>query len=309
VAERLTKKQRREQTQAKVAAMRAAQARKERMRRLYVALAAVLTVVVIVGVLVIVKVAGGGSPSKAAAPTTTASDAVVSAVGDVPAEAFDTVGAGTVNTPPTPMSGAEAITADGKPRVLYVGAEYCPFCAAERWAIVAALSRFGSFANLGSTTSAGSPEVYPSTATLSFHGSTYTSTYLSFSAYEETTNQRQGNGYKPLDTIPAADQALVSKYDSPPYVGSDSAGAIPFVDIGGKYVISGASYDPAVLKGKTHEQIAQALSDPTSAIAKAVDGSANVITAALCQLTQNQPAAVCSSAGVKAGAAKLGNGS
>jgi Domain of unknown function (DUF929) len=308
VAERLTKKQRRDQTQAKIAAMRAAQARKERMRRLYVALAAVLTVVVIVGVLVIVKVAGGGQ-TKAATPTTAASDAVVNAVGGVPATAFDTVGAGTVNTPPKAMTGAEAITADGKPRVLYVGAEYCPFCAAERWAIVAALSRFGSFANLGSTTSAGSPEVYPNTATLSFHGSTYTSSYLSFSAYEETTNQRQGNSYKPLDTIPAADQALVSKYDNAPYVSSDSAGAIPFVDIGGKFVISGASYDPQVLQGKTHEQIAQALSDPTSAIAKAVDGSANVITAALCQLTKDQPAAVCGSAGVKAGAAKLANGS
>jgi hypothetical protein len=309
VAERLTKKQRREQTQAKVAAMRAAQARKERMRRVYVALAAVLTVVVIVGVLVIVKVAGGGGPSKAATPSSAASDAVVNAIGDIGADVYDTVGVGTVNAAPKAMTGAEAITADGKPRVLYVGAEYCPFCAAERWAVAAALARFGSFANLGATSSASAPEVYPNTATLSFHGSTYTSTYLSFTAYEETTNQRQGNGYKPLDTISAADKALVTKYDNQPYVSADSAGAIPFVDIGGKYIISGASYDPQVLQGKTHEQIAQALSDPTSAIAKAIDGSANVITAALCQLTTDQPAAVCSSAGVKAGAAKLGNAS
>ena len=44
MAERLTKKQRREQTQAKIAAMRAAQARKERMRRVYTALAAVLII-------------------------------------------------------------------------------------------------------------------------------------------------------------------------------------------------------------------------------------------------------------------------
>jgi hypothetical protein len=308
VAERLTKKQRREQTQAKVAAMRAAQAHKERMRRLYVALAAVLTVVVIVGVLVVVKVVGGG-PSKPAPPSSAASDAVVNAVGGVPAEALDTVGVGTISAAPKPMKGAEAITADGKPRVLYVGAEYCPFCAAERWAIVVALSRFGSFANLGATTSAPAPEVYPSTATLSFHGSTYTSPLLSFSAYEQTTNQRQGNAYKPLDTIPSADQALVTKYDSPPYVSQDSAGSIPFVDIGGKYVISGASYDPQVLQGKTHEQIAQALSDPSSAIAKAVDGSANVITAALCQLTNGQPTPVCTSSGVRAAAAKLGNAS
>src|SRR5438876_6623085 len=36
----------------------------------------------------------------------------------------------------------------GKPVVLYVGAQYCPFCAAERWALVLALSRFGHWAGL-----------------------------------------------------------------------------------------------------------------------------------------------------------------
>lgn len=308
MAERLTKKQRRELTQAKIAAMRAAQARKERMRRLYTALAAVLTVVVIVGVLVIVKVAGGGGSSASSTGTgsTAAPDAVVNAIGGVPAATFDTVGAGTISTPPKAMTGAEAITSDGKPRVLYVGAEYCPFCAAERWAVAVALSRFGSFSSLGVTTSAGSPEVYPNTATLSFHGATYTSSLLSFTGYEETTNKRQGSSYAPLDKIPAADQALAEKYNSPPFVDQSSAGSIPFVDIGGKYVISGASYDPKVLQGKTQAQIAAALQDPTSDIAKAVDGTANVITAALCQLTKDQPANVCSSTGVKAGAGKLG---
>lgn len=310
MAERLTKKQRREQTQAKVAAMRAAQARKERMRKLYTALAAVLTVVVIVGVLVIVKIAGGGSSSdNAGTPSTAAPDAVVNAIGGVPLDTFNTVGAGSVNAPPAAMKDAEAITADGKPRVLYVGAEYCPFCAAERWAIAVAMSRFGSFSGLGSTESAGSPEVYPSTATLSFHGATYTSSLLSFTGYEETTNKRQGQSYQPLDTVSAADEALVTKYNAPPYVDQQSAGSIPFVDIGGKYVISGASYDPQVLQGKTHAEIAAALSDPTSPIAKAIDGTANVITAALCQLTNDQPGNVCTSAGVKAGAAKLGNAS
>lgn len=289
--------------------MRAAQARKERLRKLYTALAAVLTVIVIVGVLVIVKLAGGGSSPSAAGPSGAAPDAVVNAIGGVPTTTFDTVGAGTINAPPQPMKNAEAITADGKPRVLYVGAEYCPFCAAERWSMAVALSRFGSFSGLGVTESAGSPEVYPNTATLSFHGATYTSQYLSFTGYETTTNKKQGSDYAPLDTVPAADQALVTKYDAPPYVDSSSAGSIPFVDIGGKYLVSGASYDPQVLQGKTQAQIAAALSDPSSAIAKAVDGTANVIAAALCQLTSDQPSNVCTSAGVKAAAAKLGNAS
>ena len=183
------------------------------------------------------------------------------------------------------MKGAEAITADGKPRVLYVGAEYCPFCAAERWAMVAALSRFGTFSNLGITSSSAS-DTDPNTATLSFHGATYTSDSLSFTGYETTTNQQQADGsYPTLDTPSTADKALVTKYDAPPFVTPDSKGSIPFVDIGGKYVISGASYDPAMLAGKTHQQIADAMADPTSDIAKAIDGTANVITAAICQIT------------------------
>ena len=36
------------------------------------------------------------------------------------------------------------------------------------------------------------------------------------------------------------------------------------------------------------------MSDPTSEIAKAADGAANVITAVLCELTNNQPVVVCS---------------
>jgi hypothetical protein len=32
--------------------------------------------------------------------------------------------------------------------MLYIGAEYCPYCAAERWPLVMALSKFGTFSNL-----------------------------------------------------------------------------------------------------------------------------------------------------------------
>ena len=85
-----------------------------------------------------------------------------------------------------------------------------------------------------------------------------------------------------------------------------SGGSIPFVDLGGKFVGSGATYSPEILAGKTQAQIAEALKDPSSPIAKAVDGSANVYTAALCQLTNNQPATVCSTEPVKAAAGKLG---
>jgi Domain of unknown function (DUF929) len=298
VAERLTKRQRQEQIKAKAAAMRAEQARKERQRRLYTALAAVVAVVVVVAALVIVKVTTGDDKATAE-PAGVASDAVVNALGGIPATTFDTIGAGSITTVPRPMEGAPALTADGKPRVLYVGADFCPFCAAERWAVVTALSRFGSFANLG-VTSSSSSDVYPNTASLSFHGATYSSSSLSFTGYETTDRDK-----KTLDQLSSADQALFAKYDAAPYVEKNAAGSIPFVDIGGKYAISGASFDPTVLKGKSQEEIATALADPNSAIAKSVVGTANVITAALCQLTKKTPADVCSSKGVAAGEAKL----
>ena len=62
------------------------------------------------------------------------------------------------------------------------------------------------------------------------------------------------------------------------------------------------------LAGKSHRQIAAALSDPASPIALAVDGSANVITAALCKVTGQQPTPVCSAPGVTAAAKTLAQG-
>ena len=178
--------------------------------------------------------------------------------------------------------------------MLYVGAEYCPYCAFERWGMVVALSRFGTFKNL-STTHSSSSDQFPNTPTWTFYKSSYTSKYLAFSSVEETTNQlaSNGQGYEPLQTPTAAQQALLAKYDAPPYVPSASKGAIPFVYIGGKYLISGASASPAVLQGKTWASIASSLKDPSTDVAKAVNGTANFITAAICKTTGNQPSNVC----------------
>jgi hypothetical protein len=255
---------------------------------------AVGLVVVVVAVLVGIKVASGPAEPASGARSGAASQQVVSAVTGVPASVSDSVGAGTVKTAPTGLTGAP-LTADGKPRVLYVGAEYCPYCAAERWSLAIALSRFGTLSGLGATTSSPT-DVYPSTQTLSFHGAGYTSRYLSLTAKEIESNQAVGTGYAPLDTLDPADATLFQ------YVGK---GAFPFIDIGGRYMISGASYDPSVLQGKTRAQIAAALSDPGSPIAKAVVGTADVITAAICRTTGDQPAGVCTSAGVTAAAKVL----
>jgi hypothetical protein len=50
----------------------------------------------------------------------------------------------------------------GKPIVLYVGGEFCPYSAAERWSPVVALSRFGAFSNLALLRSS-STDMFPDT--------------------------------------------------------------------------------------------------------------------------------------------------
>src|SRR5204862_473860 len=127
---------------------------------------------------------------------------------------------------------------DGKALVVYIGAEYCPFCAAERWPIVIALSRFGTFSGLQLTTSA-SDDAFPNTPTFSFHGATYQSKYLTLQAVELRT--RTG---EPLDALTAEQQQVFTTYDAAPY--TSKPGTIPFIDFGGRYLVNGATYDAGV---------------------------------------------------------------
>lgn len=269
--------------------------RRERLRRVVLPVAGV---VVVLAALIVVKVAAGGGQPESGQAAQAAATTVTDLVTGVPASALDTVGVGAVRTLPERVTGAPRVAA-GRPEVLYIGAEYCPYCAAERWAVAVALSRFGTFTGLGQTASSPS-DVYPNTATLTFHGAAYRSDYLTLTAKETQSNQVVDGRYAPLDRLTPEQQQILSA--------QDPGGGIPFLDLGGRYVVSGASYDPQVLQGRTHEQIARALADPGSPVARAVDGTANVLTASLCELTGGQPAEVCTSTGVTAAAAALGSG-
>jgi len=281
--------------------LKAKQAAEARRKRILYAGTAVAVVLVIFVVLVVVKLSGGSGKSSTpqAAVSGAAADSVVTDVTSVPASVLDTVGAGTVQTLPSVIKGQSVLSDNGKPVVLYVGAEYCPFCAAERWAVVVALSRFGAFSGL-KVTSSSSDDVFPSTPTLSFYGATYTSQYLTFQGVETQSNQKSGQGYAPLQQLTAAQASLVQKYNAAPYVPSDSAGSIPFVDFANQAIISGASYSPQLLAGKSQAQVAAAIKDPTSDISKSVGGTANAITALLCKLTGGRPGDVCTSKAVTA---------
>jgi hypothetical protein len=289
--------------QKRLAAQRSAAAREriaatQRRRRLWTVISAVGAVLAVVVALIVVKlVTGAGEPTSgkgaAAAPA-----GVRRAIVSVPASAFDAAAGQSGTVPPKAVQNSTALTADGKPQVLFIGAEFCPYCAAERWPLAVALARFGTLHNLGETTSSAS-DVYPSTATLSFHGTTYSSDYISFTGKEAQSNIVDGNSYAPLDKVSPADRALWKQ------IGNDS---YPFLDIGGTWMSLQASYDPQLLHGLTHAQIAADLADSTSTVGRTILASANQLTAAICTLTDNKPAGVCTSSGVTSAAAKLGNG-
>ena len=204
----------------------------------------------------------------------------------VPTSVLEKVGAGSVTSPPSSISGTP-LTAGGKPEMLYVGAEYCPYCAFERWGMIVALSRFGSFSGL-STVHSSSTDQFPNTPTWTFYKSSFTSKYLTFTTVEQTTNVPDSNsplGYVPLQSLTAAQQALLTKYDP--------NGSIPFVDIGNKYLINGASASPQVLQGLSWATIASDLTNTSSPVAQAVNGAASYMTAAICKVTGGQPASAC----------------
>ena len=267
----------------------------------------VLVAAVAAAVIFTLKFGPTNAVKEQAAGVQPADPSVVGALTGIPQSTFDAVGSGSASNAPKPIAGGAALTSQGKPEMLYVGAEYCPYCAAERWAMITALSRFGSFANLHTTRSAAS-DIYGNTATFTFYQSTYTSQYVTLAAVEQYTNQPSGTGgYTSLERLSSEQQSLVGKYDNPPYTAS--AGAIPFVDFGGKYVLSGATYNPGVLGGMDWQQIATQLTRPASAQAEGIIGSANLLTAAICQVTGQQPANVCQSQGVQKAGALLRKGS
>ena len=232
------------------------------------------------------------TPLPQKAPSQATTDAVITAITTLQSTELDAIGQGTANNLIKPVSGPALTGATGKPEVLYIGAEYCPYCAAERWSLIIALARFGTFSGL-QTTSSSSTDVYPNTPTWTFRNATFSSQYIDFRSVETTDRDQNA-----LQTPTAAEQALLAKYDPPEN--------IPFVDFGNRYSFTGATYSPESLANKTWSQIATDIQDQGSDQAKAIVGSANLITAAICKITSDQPTDVCSSTTIQALEKKLG---
>jgi Domain of unknown function (DUF929) len=257
----------------------------------------VVAVIAVVVVFVVIK-AGSHTATPTESVTGTPLPASVDRqITGVPVSTLAKVGAGSWYTGTIEPITGTPLTSGGKPEVLYIGAEYCPFCATERWAMAAALGRFGTFSPLHGIHSSAT-DTPSSIPTVTFYKTSYTSKYLTFTPVETQKVDRS-----PLQKVTPEQQALLSTYDVPPR--TTQAGSIPFMDMGNKYMISGATYSYAVLQGKTWAQIAAAMQDPTTPIAKGAVGSANMLTAAICKITGNQPASVCAAAPIPALQSKL----
>ncbi len=181
----------------------------------------------------------------------------------------------------------------GKPPVLlYVGADFCPYCASQRWGLLLTLLRFGRLAGVHYMLSSAS-DVYPNTATFTFQFSRYTSPYLRFQAIETADRNQQ-----PLMPMTPEATGIFQTYDVPPY--AHFSYGIPFVYLNGAYLLTVPMISPASLQDLSWEQIAAQLADPRSALFKATMPQVNLLSAAICRVDGHQPARVCASPGVAA---------
>ncbi len=284
----------------------------------------VAAVVVVALVLVLINVLEG--PTGTSSPIVTGADrnpmpapqAAVQALTTIPPAVYNKIGTNREPALFAVTAGQPWLGSKGKPRVVYEGAEYCPYCAADRYAIIAALARFGRFSGLRATAS-GTKD--GDIATFSFLNSSYQSRYLSFRPYEAADRLGQ-----PLQHIPARVQRLFSTYAGNPATNTPSrfgagrwaAPGIPFLDLANRYVVAGTSSALAEVVGSgvldEHKAdlvaIAKAIRAPTSAAARVLGAAsfvadANYLSAAICTLDGARPTSVCRSPGVRDAAAVL----
>ena len=248
-------------------------------RNLTIGLVVVLIVVgSLVGYLIYVQSTGGGSTTSTTGPSILnqpISSSLYQNLSGVSFQTLSSIGVPSGVTPPTSISGAH-LNQSGKPEILYIGAEFCPYCAAERWSLVVALSKFGNFTGLEYMRSA--PNDYNVT-TLTFVNSTYVSPYVAFVSVEN-----ENVNHAPLQSVNAVEQQLWNQYNPNSY---------PFVYMDGKYIITSSQYSFGVLNNLNWTQIGSQLNNPSSKVAQSIDGAANTLISAICKIDNGQPATVC----------------
>jgi uncharacterized protein DUF929 len=264
-------------------------------RRLFVIIGTLVVIAALIGGYFIVTWLYNRPNTNPLLKVVPANQAIVQQVTGVRQSTVQAVGTGGLPDPLKRIQGQPVLLGPhGHPEFFFAGAEFCQYCATERWAILNALGRFGSFSHLGQMQS-----YEENISTFSFYQSTYSSQYVDFVPVEALGNalDRDGQHFVKLQILTAQQQQIFTTYNGPPYF--QAAGSFPFIDLGNSYLIQESGFDPGILQGHSRQStlswqaIANALSDPASPITKAIIGTANYLTAALCALTRQPPASVC----------------
>ncbi|HTT26965.1 MAG TPA: DUF929 family protein [Solirubrobacteraceae bacterium] len=163
-----------------------------------------------------------------------------------------------------PIQNQPPLTKFGVPEVLLAAADGCAACELESWSLVEALSQFGVFSNLALSQSAVTR--HPIVRGITFRGADYQSPYVSFG-------------------IAAASSSVPRP--------------LPFVDVANKYADTGSPASPSIAGGLFWTKLAGSLSRPKTADGQAIDGTAELLTAEICEATDEAPAEVCGTAAVQ----------
>lgn len=177
----------------------------------------------------------------------------------------------------------EPVKHDGKLSVFFMGAEHDPYCAAERWAVVRALQKFGQWEGLKQTMSAARDEPFLNLPTYDFTEATYTSSHVEFMARELRDRE-----FKPLQKLLKTEERLVRKFNPEK--------EIPFLLVGGRFMQIGAGFTPKIFIGHTFRQTETELKKAESEIRKTIDAEGNIVAALLC--ASGLPPELCKETGV-----------
>jgi hypothetical protein len=275
-----------------------------RLPRRYVAFGIIIVAIALLGTLVLVR----DNYSPPSSPTTetfnAAPSSLVNTVASVPSSVYDTVGVSSPGIPVTPLQSTskdgnapmwEATVNGGarEPVVFFYGAEFAPYAAAERWPLVLALSRFGTFRRLGLVQSSAT-SAFANISTFTFYDTYYTSKYVVLEPVERYGSLNPtGARYLSLQTPDQRERTAIAGYGS-------SATTFPLLDVGNRWILDGAAFTPGALTGLAQDQIAGDLSSPASPLTQAVVSAANEITASICAVDGQKPGNVCESRGVLA---------
>jgi uncharacterized protein DUF929 len=264
-------------------------AEQNRRVRRYLSLGIPVLIVAILGVYVLVWFVGDFNPALRSTP---AGQQLVEQVTSIPQSTWQRVGMDDSSNPWHPIGGQPALNGpNGHPEFFYVGGEFCEFCATERWAILNALSRFGRFSHLSQLRS-----YDDQLATFSFYQSSYSSPYVDFVPVEHIGNTKDIlQQFVTLQAFQGNQQQLFNRYASTTYLPTGQG--LPFIDLNNQYLLGGG-IDPTILQNTAHvplswQEIADALTTPSSPISQQILGTANYLTAAICLVTTQQPEDVC----------------